>query len=98
MNYDNGSATITWKVENEPLSCMYVIEKSTDGDTFVPFGKVFRPENETKTNYSFVNSRPSAGMEYYRLLVVYKNGAYGYTAAQAINEGTMEMVSAPSTH
>lgn len=92
--YDQGVATTSWTVNKESKFCVYVLEKSHNNEDFIPVAKFIRRENENREEYTWVDSKPWAGPAYYRLLVVYKNGAYDYAPAGAINEEVLESVDA----
>ena len=71
------SNRLTWKTLTEINNDYFEIQKSTDGVTFESIGKVAGNGNSTREiKYSFIDERPSAGFNYYRLKQVDLDGRF----------------------
>lgn len=78
------SALLHWDVANEENFSGYYVEHSTDGRVFTQIGMV---KAEGKANYSFTDSSPAEGMNYYRLRLADLNGSYAYSPVRTLSFG-----------
>lgn len=85
-SYSKGIAHLTWSSLQEINSSHFEIQKSTDGVNFIQLGRVNANGNsETEVNYSFDDIKASAGINYYRLKLVDKDGFYQNSNTVAVN-------------
>ena len=64
----NNSALLHWKVNGEINVAAYVVERSTDGTSFSPIGKLTYNYSGTGENdYYFTDNQPVPGNNYYRI-------------------------------
>jgi GEVED domain/Secretion system C-terminal sorting domain/Pregnancy-associated plasma protein-A len=62
------SAILTWETANEQSNSHFIIERSSDGNTFVELGRLKgNGTSSTAQNYSFTDEKPVTGINYYRL-------------------------------
>jgi len=57
---------------------VFEIERSADGNSFSTAGDISYSSNSA-TNFSFTDESPPEGINYYRLKIIGKDGAYGYS-------------------
>jgi trimeric autotransporter adhesin len=76
-------ADLTWKTENEKGVSYFSIERSFDGRSFIPIGKVnAEGTSEGARDYQFQDNDAclqQSNMVYYRLKIVDANGSYEYS-------------------
>lgn len=66
----NNNVAVTWKTEKEDGILQYVVEHSADGKTFAPIGQVTPSKTGSLVkDYSFIDTKPLAAMNYYRLAI-----------------------------
>ncbi|WP_127128778.1 S8 family serine peptidase [Pseudoflavitalea rhizosphaerae] len=66
----NNTGLLQWQTSQELNSKQFTIEKSTDGELFIPIGTVPAAGNsQSLLNYQFSDPVLSNGMNYYRLLI-----------------------------
>jgi len=72
---------LTWQTTQEVNSSYFEVQKSLDGSSFSPIGKVQAKGNSSITqNYSFSDGNPvPTAKNYYRLKVVDRDGKYSFT-------------------
>jgi len=59
---------LSWMTASEKSNGGFVVEKSTDGQTFSELATVNSTGNGTSmSNYKFIDKNPAAGLQYYRL-------------------------------
>ena len=67
---------LDWVAQNEKEIKFYRVERSTDGRTFRPIGRVKAYNDKQKTQrYSFVDPAPENGLNYYRIRQIDAHGA-----------------------
>ncbi len=72
---------LTWETANEQDNDFFVIQRSRDGSTFEKIGTVKgNGKSNTSQHYSFPDTRPFPGTNYYRLQQVDFNGAIEYSS------------------
>ncbi len=88
--YFNGSNqgtknVLTWATTSEINSQRFDILKSTDGLNFTVAGTINSKGGSVLTEYSFDDNSPSAGLNYYRLSQVDKDGQSSLSTTLVIN-------------
>lgn len=77
---NNNTSLLQWKTANEINNAYFTVERSTDGVSFQPIGRVEGHGNNTgQQTYQFSDNAPSTGTNYYRLRQVDVNGSYHYS-------------------
>lgn len=75
----NNTVKLNWEV-NEIDNHFYVVERSLDGEKFSTIGEVASSTAAGNNHsYSFIDSRPFASKNFYRIKQVDKNGSYSYS-------------------
>lgn len=75
-----GTALIKWVTANELNNDHFIVERSTDGVTFLPLGKVAAATaGATRNNYQYSDAQPQKGTNYYRIKQVDQDGAASYS-------------------
>lgn len=69
----NRSVLVGWATAQEVNNDYFVVERSPDGQSFAPLGRIASFGNGGYS-YSFTDSRPAEGANHYRLKQVDKNG------------------------
>ena len=89
-----GASLLEWSTSMETGSSHFEIERSTDGSGFTTIGTVAAKGAGTTTSYySFTDSKPAAGLNYYRLKMVDQDGSEAYSAIRSVDFGTGAVVS-----
>ncbi|HQV39457.1 MAG: hypothetical protein IPO60_12980 [Flavobacteriales bacterium] len=71
---------VTWATATEKNSDHFTVERSPDNETFAPIGTVAAAgDAQGRNDYSFADTDPFIGANYYRLKQVDYNGAFEYT-------------------
>lgn len=84
--YSNGVSHLFWSSLQEQNSSYYEILKSRDGVNFNSIARVNAKGNsETEMNYHFKDILADAGLSYYRLKLVDKDGTYQYSNIAVLN-------------
>ncbi|HMU69637.1 MAG TPA: T9SS type A sorting domain-containing protein, partial [Chitinophagales bacterium] len=84
--YDNNTVSLTWETETEFNNDYYIIERSTDGQTFEPFMQLDAKGNSSdKTTYFAVDAHPNLGINYYKLSQVDLNGRTTYLKTASVD-------------
>ena len=65
-----GTSLLDWSTSMETGSSHFEIERSTDGAGFTTIGTTAAKGASTVTSYYFTDSKPAAGLNYYRLKMV----------------------------
>jgi hypothetical protein len=74
-------AWLWWGTANETNTKHFVVEHSTDGSSFEALGTVVAAGNSNSSKqYQYVHTQPAAGLHYYRIKQVDKDGAFTYSA------------------
>lgn len=80
------TSLLTWTTSTELNSDHFEIERSTDAKNWINLGKVDAVGNSNATNnYSFVDSIPESGMNYYRLKMIDMDGTFAYSRIKSVN-------------
>lgn len=86
VNKIEKSVTLDWQTASESNSSHFMIQKSVDGISFAPIGKVTAKGNcQVTTQYSFMDAIPQIGKTYYRLQQYDLDGSFSYSPIQSIN-------------
>ncbi|MGN6532306.1 MAG: T9SS type A sorting domain-containing protein, partial [Ginsengibacter sp.] len=75
----NTDVQLDWKVQNEKAILQYEVEKSTDGVKFTKSATV-AAANKGVGNYEWMDKGVNAGLYYYRIKTIGKDGGINYTA------------------
>lgn len=93
--YENTQARLQWTTASEINNDHFEIERSADGDNWEAIGEVkgHGTTNEQQ-NYSYIDAKPLAGINYYRLKQVDEDGKYEYSSIAAVDftSGNAEQV------
>lgn len=86
-----GVAHLNWSTTSEENSAKFVVLQSVNGTNWNEIGEVKATGTSFVTKqYTFTDQQPSAGINYYRLLMVDRDGTYALS-----NIRSAEVVSAP---
>jgi Secretion system C-terminal sorting domain len=89
LNFDavkqSKKVLLQWTTENELNADKYIVERSADGINYTGIGFEFAFNNNSKNNYSLTDLQPLAGLNYYRLKMLDKDGAFHYSPVRKIN-------------
>ena len=98
--YFNGRKTnagnlLNWKVTSTSANIGFDIERSGNGRDFTSIGKMSATRSRTDLPFDFTDSKPLAGINYYRIKLIDMDGKMEYTQVVAINNKTkgIELVS-----
>jgi len=84
----DNAVSLSWTTTEEAGSSHFDIERSSDAKEFVQLGRVEAKGNSSATQqYRFVDARPLAGNNYYRLRMVDADGKFEYSRMIAIDNG-----------
>ncbi|MES2773600.1 MAG: T9SS type A sorting domain-containing protein [Bacteroidota bacterium] len=83
---DRNDAILKWATAAEHNNSKYEIQTSRNGTDFVTLGTVASKGNGTnRQDYSFIHPRPEAGINYYRVKQVDKDGNNSYSHIASLN-------------
>lgn len=75
-----GKNVLNWNTASETNSGYFSIERSDNGSTFYSIGRVNASGfSTTEVKYNFTDANPLAGVNYYRLAMVDKDGSLEYS-------------------
>ena len=80
----NNKVLLNWKLATETNSSNYIVEKSTDGITFISLGNVAAGNKSSTNAYTFTDLQPTVGTNYYRLKLVSTNGETVYSNVKQV--------------
>ncbi len=84
---------LQWETVVENSSQFFIIERSRDGVSFNEIGKVSAAgQSIVVKEYSFTDSNPFSGINYYRLRIVDTDGYTGYSYTISIKEGNQQIL------
>lgn len=76
----NTGITIDWNIQNEFNIAQYIVERCADGKNFTEVSTtIAKANNNTTTNYTWLDENPFAGCNYYRIKSIDKNGTVKYS-------------------
>ena len=81
-------ALLSWKTEREVGTAKFIIERSGDTRTFKTIGTVQSQSTITVNQYTFIDAQPIAGINYYRLKIVKRNGSFTYSPLRKLDFGS----------
>ena len=79
---DNNIVKISWEVGTENNVLGYEIQRSKDGSHFEPIGFV---DAAAQANYSYVDDRPLAGTNFYRVVTIDNDRRLKYTSIVSVD-------------
>ena len=86
-NWVNEKVKLDWSTSNENNSSFFELERSNDNNGFMIIGKVAAAGNSfAKTDYSFTDAFPQAGINYYRLKMTDLDQHYEYSSVVALKK------------
>lgn len=86
----SGKATLVkWTTDNEVNVSGFSIEKSLDGTNFSQVEFVDAKNNSSHNVYTLNDTKVKAGISYYRLKLVDKNGAFKYSGIVAVKNNAI---------
>lgn len=84
-----GGSEINWAENNSLVNTVFVLERSVDGRTFEPISTIERTTGSSAP-YTFVDSNPSSGLNYYRLKLLEPSGLFSYSNQTTLNYAQVE--------
>jgi hypothetical protein len=85
-SYNDGISLLSWAAENESNSNYFEVEHSTNGTDFTAIGKVYANGFSNRTiAYQFNDVKAVAGVNYYRLRIVDKDGSFSYSNTATVS-------------
>ncbi|WP_303309453.1 PA14 domain-containing protein [Hymenobacter sp. BT730] len=80
-----GTVQLDWETAQEKNSAYFAVERSTNGKQFTEIGRQAGAGNSShQQRYQFVDRRPAAGLNYYRLRQTDLDGAVQYSPIQTV--------------
>ena len=76
---------IDWTAYQEDNLNRYQVERSADGQSFMPIGEVAARNLVIESNYSFFDANPLPGVNFYRLKNIDMDGKSGYSNVVKVN-------------
>ncbi|MFN8251728.1 MAG: T9SS type A sorting domain-containing protein [Ferruginibacter sp.] len=84
--YNEGVSHLSWATTQEINSNYFEIEHSSNGTDFTAIGRVYGSGYSSRTiNYQFDDVKAGAGVNYYRLRMVDKDGSFAYSNITVVN-------------
>lgn len=84
----NEQAHLSWGTHSEESSKEFVVERSADGQKYIPIAVVEAQGNSSRTvHYQYVDTTPLPGISYYRLKQVDLNGTFVYSVIRSAGNG-----------
>ncbi|SEJ43599.1 Por secretion system C-terminal sorting domain-containing protein [Dyadobacter sp. SG02] len=84
----DNAVSLSWATTEEAGSSHFDIERSADAQEFVQLGRIEARGNSSATlQYRFLDAKPLAGNNYYRLRMVDADGKFEYSRMIAIDNG-----------
>jgi hypothetical protein len=89
----NGGNQLNWVTASEANSAKFVVERSSDGQSFTTIGEVAAAGNSNSSrSYGYLDSRVQPGDNYYRLKMVDKDGSFKYSNVVRIGANSTLMI------
>ncbi|MEP7255373.1 MAG: S8 family serine peptidase [Ferruginibacter sp.] len=76
---------LQWVTKNEISANTYIVERSADGINYLSIGNVTAYNNTGTNNYNLTDVQPIAGLNYYRLKMIDRDGSFKYSPVRKIN-------------
>lgn len=93
---DQNTSLLKWNTVSESNNKGFDVEHSADGKNFTTIGfqKSLAPNGNSsvKLNYSFIDTKPLSGDNYYRLRQIDNDGSFTYSNVRKVNFGQIEEV------
>lgn len=81
----DGKAALSWETASEINNSYFQIERSSDGKAFEAVGRVNgHGTTQTVSQYTFLDVRPAAGINYYRLKQTDNDGRFEYSPVRSV--------------
>ncbi len=92
------TARLSWATASQTNSDYFEVQHMTDAGTWDVLGRIASEgESTTLLNYTFSDSTPSGGLNYYRLRMVDKDSAFEYSPVRSLRfNGVEELVIHPN--
>lgn len=85
VNISNNTSQLTFSTASETNNDFFSIERSVDGRNFVSVGDIKGAGNSHETlSYEFVDEKPLAGINYYRIKQTDFDGKYSYSEIKSV--------------
>ncbi len=82
----NNEAVLQWETAQEENSGSFIIERSSDGESFGAIGTVAAAGNSSSArNYEFTDQTPQPNANYYRLKQTDIDGTFTYSPVKVVN-------------
>lgn len=81
----SNNVSIKWNTVSELNVKTFSVERSANGTSFTAIDAVTAKNIASGANYSFTDAAPLAGVSYYRLKVIDKDGSFKYTPVMVAN-------------
>lgn len=81
----NNKTNLTWVTASEVNCSHYIIERSSNGRDFTAIGQVVSNNSNQRSSYTATDNTPFSGMNYYRLVMVDRDGQTTYSKVIAVN-------------
>jgi hypothetical protein len=95
---NNKNVELEWSTASERDNAYMAVERSTDGRDFTEIGQVKgNGTTSEKQNYSFEDTKPARGVNYYRLRQVDVNGSFEYSKSVVARFGNASVASFVAT-
>ena len=75
----SGSVTLNWKTSTEINAGYFIIERSSDAQSYLPIGKIIAAGASNGAAYSITDHLPENGANFYRLKMVDLDGTFEYS-------------------
>lgn len=86
--YNGRSISLNWSTANEINASHFIVEKSTDGTVFNNIAQITANNRILTNNYNYADAA-FAGIVYYRLKIVDKDGSFTYSKTISLNTQLM---------
>ncbi len=82
----NAAVRCNWSTATENNSAYFIIERSSNGRSFIPVGQVTAAGNSPDLkSYSYIDNNPLKGISYYRLKQTDRDGRFTYSQVVVVN-------------
>lgn len=79
-----GAVKLDWKTRTEINASYFIVERSTDAQTYTPIGKINATGGSNGGKYSLTDYLPENGANFYRLKMVDLDGSFEYSKIENI--------------
>ncbi len=81
----NKKTFLQWTTDNEINTSKFIVERSADGNRYSAIGEVAAFNNSGSNTYNLTDAQPLAGLNFYRLKMIDKDGVYKYSPVRRID-------------